>query len=214
MTKEPSLEALEHAERLLKYFQRVSQENVAEVWRKGLVTAQEWLRLIKAENSSNEEISKFMGIVHANRYRTSGWLDLALGAYHWANTKEVGLLASRDFFASDSLPSFHFDSFTLLEYADILIQHFQLNTQEDPNYDPWMLGLNIARDWRNLLIAPQVTTDEASEITQRVYKNNRKYLSSLWFDMAIGIYNWCHRIGYWEILPEDCRKYVVPEHSQ
>src|SRR4051812_28828545 len=100
------MESREHAENLVKYFERIIREyDGGEVWQKGLKTAQEWLRLIDSESASQVELSTFIDIVHANRYRTSGWADLASGAYHWVASKNIPISPPEIFFASDSLPN-------------------------------------------------------------------------------------------------------------
>ncbi|MBK8906142.1 MAG: hypothetical protein IPM53_33495 [Anaerolineaceae bacterium] len=97
------MEPHEHAENLVKYFARIAEENDSEVWRKGLSTAKEWLRLIDSEDYLEKEISSFLGVVHANRHRTSGWYDLALGAYSWARLKGHPVPSSEEFFAPSQL---------------------------------------------------------------------------------------------------------------
>ena len=63
--EEINMKSREHAENLVKYFERIAREEDQEVWWKGLSTAQEWLRLIDTENLSQAELSTFIDVVHA-----------------------------------------------------------------------------------------------------------------------------------------------------
>ncbi len=146
------MESREHAERLVKYFERIASENEnREVWQKGLTTAQEWLRLIDSENISQEELSNFIRVIHANKSRTSGWYDLASGAYHWAHSKGFALPKVKDFFDSENLPSTTFEKVTFEEHAEILVKHFGKYLDEDPHSLAWKIGLKSAQEWQRLL---------------------------------------------------------------
>lgn len=93
-------EATAKALELVGYFEHLAQENDQEIWQNGLVTTQEWLRLIDAENPSKNELLELIRIVHANMYRSSGWLDLALGVYRWVSSKGIEVAPPEEFFAS------------------------------------------------------------------------------------------------------------------
>ncbi len=202
------MEAREHAERLVKYFENISREyGESDVWQKGLNTAQEWLRLIDTSDVSQNEIAKFMGIVHANRYRSSGWYDLARGSYHWASSKNVTLLPPKEFFASEKLPSTTFESVTYQEHALILINHFESYANEDPENLAWSLGLEAAKEWKRLLELPIVSETDVSALVE-LLENRKKYLSQVWYDIALGVYCWFKSCGFAQLIPSDAPKSV------
>ena len=98
-------DARELALYLIEYFERIEREyRNANVWHKGLTTAQEWLRLIDADDVSSAELSEFIGTVHANWERSSGWWDLAAGAYQWVLTKGASVAPPDVFFAIEEVP--------------------------------------------------------------------------------------------------------------
>ena len=86
------MEAREHAEVLVKYFERIAHEHDAEVWRKGLTTAQEWLRLVETQDLKNSDVSALVRMIEngGRKYLSLGWFDMALGAYSWC--KELGFI--------------------------------------------------------------------------------------------------------------------------
>ena len=126
-------DARENAENLVKHFKRIIAEySQAEVWQKGLTTAQEWLRLINADNPSSAEISAFIAVVDANCDRSSAWADMAGGAYQWARTK--GVSRPKTLFASEGLLfAAKSDSVTWLEHARMLLKAFERRHEDDPN---------------------------------------------------------------------------------
>jgi hypothetical protein len=199
------LEAREHAEALVKYFEHIAHEHDAEVWRKGLTTAQEWLRLIDAESASRDELSAFIGIVHANRYRISGWFDLALGAYHWVSTKGIPLPPRGTFFASEKLPSYSREQVTPLEHANILVRHFEQYNREDPTSEAWSSGLETAWEWLRLVETQDLKDPNVSALVRMIENGVRKYLSLGWFDMALGVYSWCKELGFIDLIPDSFR---------
>jgi hypothetical protein len=133
----------EHAEMSIKYFRRLAHESGREVWKHGLDAAQEWLRLIDASSVSSTEVLAFIGVIHANRYRTSGWYDLALGAYHWASTNGFPVPPPEDFWSAEDLPGVIYDQVPSREYAEILVKHFEQYAREDPNQEVWELGHSL-----------------------------------------------------------------------
>jgi hypothetical protein len=199
------MESREHAERLIEYFERIAHENQnVEVWQKGLTTAQEWLRLIDTENASPEEMFAFIGVIHANRYRTSGWHDLALGAYHWVSAKGLSVLPPKEFFAPDGLPSdarlFEAPS---LEHAQALNKIFQQYAEEDPSSEAWANGTQVTQEWIKLIEKESISKNEVSELIDKAYANQRKYLSKVWFDTILTMSLWSKAIGYLHLVPND-----------
>jgi hypothetical protein len=198
------MESREHAVTLVKYFERIARENEnREVWVKGFNTAQEWLKLIDSENVSRADVSRFMGVVHANRYRTSGWYDLALGVYHWANAKGFELPSPEEYFASENLPSkYLFQEVSFQEQANLLVEYYQNYSTEDPESPVWSTGLKAAKEWQRLLKLSSLTEEDVSTLIELV-ENYQKYLSQAWFDLALGVYKWFHSRGFVQRIPSD-----------
>lgn len=204
------MEPREHAESLVKYFERIASQNEnREVWLKGFTTAQEWLRLIDSENVSQEELSAFIGIVHANRYRTSGWHDLSLGAYHWVTSKGLSVMPAKEFFAPDGLSSdsILFES-TSLEHAQSLNKIFQQNFEEDPSNEAWSNGIQVTKKWIELIEKNNTNEGDVSTLIESAVTNQRRYLSKAWFDTVLTICLWCKAIGDLHLVPDDFKNLV------
>jgi len=204
------MEAREQAENLVGYFERIARENDREVWWKGLRTAQEWLGLIGTDNASQAELSAFIDVVHANRYRTSGWYDLALGAYHWISTKNVPVLPPEIFFASEGVRTEIYFTATPLEYAHIVVGFFERYNREDPSSEAWAIGLDVVREWLRLSEAREVSRSEVTTLVKKVFENYQRYLSKVWFDTAVGVSSWCTATGNLDLIPEDFRHMAAP----
>jgi hypothetical protein len=209
------MEAREHADRLVKYFERRVHENEGgEVWQKGLNTAEEWLRLIDSENVSQSELSVFLGVVHANRYRTSGWNDLAAGAYHWVLSKGLPVPPPKEFFASDSLPNnSHLFKLSSLEHARALNKIFQQNNDEDPTNEGWVNGVQVTQEWERLIQKEQKDGTEISSLVKNASYNQRKYFANVWLHTVLTIGLWCKAIGYLHLVPDDFRDMVVKSET-
>jgi hypothetical protein len=205
------MEAREHAENLVRYFERLAHEDAPEVWRKGLSVAQEWLCLIDADHASQVELSAFIDVVHANRYRTSAWFDLALGAYHWISTKSIPVPPPEVFFVSEGVPTEVQFTATPLERAHMLVGCFEQYHREDPSNAAWAVGLDVVREWLRLCEAKEASQSEVSALVRKAFENHQKYLSKLWFDMAVGISNWCKLAGNLNLIPDDFRRLLDKE---
>jgi hypothetical protein len=197
------MESREHAENLVRYFERIIREyGDGEVWQKGLKTAQDWLRLIDTENLSEKELSTFTRVVHANRYRTSGWHDLALGSYFWAVSKGAKLPPPQEFFAPENLPSKNFKPVNPVEHSLILVTHFEQYHLDDPENLAWSLGLQTAKEWQKLLDMPSITEADVSLLVE-LLSNHKKYSSAGWFDITLGVSKWLKSCGFDELIPQD-----------
>lgn len=194
----------DHAENSIRYFARIAQENNAEVWRKGLSTAQEWLRLINSVDCSEEEISSFLGVVHANRHRTSGWYDLAYGAYSWARFKGYPVPLPEDFFAPSQLSSIqNLSEMPSSDQARELLKTFQQYHLEDPSSEVWEAGIKLTELWLSLIEAQEVKKSEIAPLIELL--NLQKYDSQEWFVAVLRISYWCKRIGHVDLVPDDLR---------
>lgn len=191
----------EHAEMSIKYFRRLASQSDPEVWERGLDAAQEWLRLIDAVSVSPTEVSAFIGVIHANRYRTSGWYDLALGVYHWARTNGFSVPPPEDFWSSEGLPGIRHGQMPSREYAEILVKHFELYAHEDPNQEVWELGLDTAQKWLGLMESDSVSQGEVSALIGVVYENRHR--TTRWISLARGVYKWSSTNGFSDLWPEN-----------
>ena len=197
------MEAREHAENLVKYFSWVSRENDEEVWQKGLITAQEWLRLIDSNDASPTELTTFIDVVHANRFRSSGWYDLALGAYHWIKAKGISVSPREVFFASEGITIEMLQTATPLEHAQTLISVFEQYKREDPSNETWIMGSEIVREWLKLIESKELRKSEVSTLVSKIFDRYKDSYSKLWFDAAIGISLWCKETGNLDLIPDD-----------
>lgn len=200
------MNAREHAESLAKYFERIAHIDDREVWWKGLETAQEWLRLIDADHAPSSELTAFINVVHANRYRTSGWYDLALGAYHWVKTKGISIFPPEIFFAPEGMTTEMLQTVTPFEHAHTLVRVFEQYKREDPSSETWAVGLDVVREWLRLSEAEEMSKSEVSILVQKVF--NQDYSSKLWFDTAVGISRWCNATGNLDLIPDDFHDFI------
>ena len=211
------LEAREHAEKLVKYFEMIIRKyNDLEVWRKGLTTAQEWLRLINADNVSSDELSAFIGVVHANWDKSSGWLNLAGGAYQWVRTRDVTVAPAKVFFAHENvLFPVERDKAALLGRAHRLLNTFERYRSEDPTSELWSIGFNIVRKWLRLMDSEEVVLAEISELTESVIKNSAKFDMSLtWLDTEHGVWSWCKTVSQTELIPDSWRSMFSKQNGK
>lgn len=197
------MDAREHAKSLVRYFGSIAHEDNREVWQKGLKTAQEWLRLIDTNHVSPDELTTFINVVHANRYRTSGWYDLALGAYSWIKTKDISISPSEVFFAPEGISRELLQTGTPLEHAQIFIRCFEQNKNEDPSSKVWTIGLDTAHEWANLCKVEDVSKSEISILVKKVFDNYQDYSTNLWNYLAVGICRWCNATDNLDLIPDD-----------
>lgn len=201
------MEPREHAENLFRYFARIAQENDAEVWQKGLSTAQEWLRLIDSVNCSEEEISSFLGVVHANRHRSSGWGDLAYGAYSWARLKGYSVPSREEFFTPSLLSSIQNMSETpSSDQAFELLKTFQQYHLEDPSSEVWEAGIKLTKLWLSLIEAQVVKKSQITPLIELV--NLQKHDSQEWFVAVLRISFWCKKVGHADLIPDRFRDLI------
>lgn len=172
------MESREHAEQLIEYFERVVCEQDFEVWQKGSSTAKEWLRLIDSNDVSPDELSSFLGVIHANRHRTSGWYDLALGVYSWVRLKDYTVPPPEKFFSPSTLRYIQdMHETPSSEQAHTLLSIFQQYNREDPNSEVWGPGIRSTQEWLRLIEAKEVKKSEVSKLIETVVANQRRYLS-------------------------------------
>lgn len=205
-----SMEPREHAEKLARYFERVAREyGSKEVWEKGQATAAEWLRLIEAEGVSDADVSAFLRMVHANRYRSSGWFELAWGVYRWVESKGIQVPPVEEFFASE-VSFLRSGQFTLsvIEQAQILKDGFQQKCNEDPASEAWAEGARVIDEWAILLERPERTKADVVTLVESVQANYMKFSSRLWHNTMLALSVWCKEIGYPALIPEDFRDVV------
>ena len=81
---------VEHAQKLIEIFQLYSKEDpTSQIWRKGLIIAQEWLRLINSQARTDVEISELMKNAFENfknHQGTSQLFDAFLAMSYWCGS--------------------------------------------------------------------------------------------------------------------------------
>lgn len=208
------LEPREQAENMVDYFARIAEDNDSEVWRRGLSTAQEWLRLVDSEDWSEAEISSLLGVVHANRHRSSGWGILTGQVYTWAHLKGYPVPPEEEFFAAASIFSIIRDVYEMpsIEQARELLVIFQQYNREDPDSELWKPGIEVMQVWLRLLEAEEVNKSEVVKLMDELLLNLRKYGSFEWIGTALAIGYWCKTIGFADLIPDDFRHLIDPDN--
>ncbi len=199
----------EHAENLARYFEQRTQESDFEVWLKGKNTVLEWLRLIDSDDCSQKELASFMGIIHANRHRSSGWYDLALRSYSWIASTGYEVPSPEEFFAPSRLPnSQDIRESPWSDQAHALLRTFQQYDHEDPTSEVWKAGIKSTQVWLMLIEANKVKEPDVSALVEDVFEKQYKYHSAEWFSTALRISYWCKKIGYADLIPDNFRQLV------
>lgn len=195
---------------MVNYFARIFEDNDLEVWRRGLSTAQEWLRLIDSEEFSQEELSSLLGVVHANRDRSSGWGLLTGEVYAWARLKGHSVPPQKEFFAPSNISNIiqNVHVTPSAEQARELSSIFQQYHREDPSSEVWKPGVEITQVWLSLIEAKEVKKSAVAKLMDELLLNYRKYGSFEWIGTALGIGYWCKTIGFADLIPVDFRHLV------
>jgi hypothetical protein len=195
---------------VMAHFARLA-ENGGEVWLKGLETAKHWLRLIDTDERSQADLEQLLGIAHANRYRSSAWMSLASYIHEWVGEKGLAVPIYEDFFDGKTYYSDR-RSESASDMVKYYLTIFELRVRQEPNYDPWRMGLEAAQEWQQLLSMPQVTRELAANLLQMVDHYGRS-IDWSWFELALAIYNWCNELGYLDLVPRDRRSFLKnPDH--
>jgi len=203
-------EPREQAENMVNYFARIAEDNNSEVWRRGLSTAQEWLRLIDSEDCSEEELASLLGVVHANRHRSSGSGILTGEVYAWAHLKGHPVPPEEEFFAAGNIFTIIRDVYEMpsIEQPRELLSIFQKYNGEDPGSELWKPGIEITQVWLTLIEAEQVKKSAVAKLMDELVLNVRKYGSYEWIGAALGIGHWCKTMGYADLIPDELRHLV------
>lgn len=204
------VEPRKQAENMVNYFARIAEDNDSEVWRRGLSTAQEWLRLIDSEDCSEEEISSLLGVVHANRHRSSGWGILTGEVYAWAHLKGHQVPPEEEFFAPSILSNIiqNMRDTSSFEQARELLSIFQQYHREDPSSELWKPGIEITQVWLTLIKAEELNKSAVAKLMDELLLNFRKYGSFEWIGTALGIGYWCKTMGFADLIPDEFRHLV------
>jgi len=194
----------ECAEGHIGYFRHIaSDQSQPNVWVKGLETAQEWLRLIVSEDVSQDEIAKFMGVVHANRNRSSHWMTLACDTYDWASSKGLELPPPKDFLAPDNVPWITNEEVTLKGLVQSLLSYFEQSSQEDPEYPMWSVGLEATIEWQRLLEKPTVSEKDVTHLSELLVEGKKFGSSWGWFELEFEVYRWYKFRGFVSQIPSN-----------
>ena len=204
------LEPREQAENMVNYFARIAEDNDSEVWRRGLITAKEWQRLVDSEDWSEAEISSLLGVVHANRHRSSGWGILTGQVYTWAHLIGHPVPPEEEFFAAASIFSIIRDVYEMPSIAQAreLLSIFQKYNREDPGSELWKPGIEITQNWLTLIEAEEVNKTAVAKLMDALVLNVRKFGSYEWIGTGIGIGHWCKTIGFADLIPDELRHIV------
>ena len=201
-----------HAEEIIQYFDESVQECLdnpdykIEVWQKGLDTAREWLRLIDTEKVTQNELLSFLGVVHANRYRTSMWFSFAELAYDWVSSKKVSIPSREEFLKSDGLLRESLKEMSAkssAECAQTLYDIFSQYSREDPTGEVWTSGLKIMSEWLRLLKNQRYTETEVSTLWKDIDSGFNEYPgTSHWLDTVLAVGYWCKSNGLLDLVPK------------
>ena len=196
--------SVEHAKKLVRYFERIARDYPRETWDKALATARNWLRLAKTGDASSAEMAALLGVAHGNRFRSSGWYDLAGGVYQWVRSRGLSVPPPQVFFAPEGVAfSPRRGSLSPMQYAEVLLATFKQYHEEDPMYEAWTAGIDAMQEWVDLLESTKVERDKLSTLVQNVVDCGNRFPSMQWFDAAIGVWTWCIALGYPDIVPEN-----------
>ena len=196
--------AREYAEDSAHYFEMIIQKpNHGEVWQKGLAIAREWLRLINSDPTSQTELQTLLASVHANRYRTCAWYEMAFGIYDWVRSKGIQVLPPEQFFAREFQPSRQEIHQTKpADLARSFLKIFEEYHQEDPSSKAWSSGIESVQQWLRLIENQAINRFEVSALVDIVLENEGNFRSSVWTRTLFGVCFWCKTIGYPDLIPE------------
>ena len=92
------------AEEFVAYFQMCmldeSEHGRHWRWPLGRDTAQEWLKLIRAESVSQGEVAVLLATAKRYKSEGSGWWDMAGQIYHWAKSQGFDVPAFEVFWSA------------------------------------------------------------------------------------------------------------------
>ena len=106
--RNPKVITRQDAERLVAYFEMCLEETPKDKiswrtsYRRGLDTAEEWLRLIDSECASQKQVADLLVVMKQNKADGSGWYDLASCFYSWAKSTGYDVPPVEVFFAPRS----------------------------------------------------------------------------------------------------------------
>jgi hypothetical protein len=187
-----STEHAKHAaEGFVAYFEGFAVRLPGENLRRGLDTAREWLRLIEATSVSREEIATLLGVVQANQHRGSGWNSMAICVYSWAAKRGYPVPSAEEFvdhreWSREALA----EDVSSARAAEILVNHFERRTLQDPKQETWELGLATARTWRRLIQSHSVSPSELSALLETVRTNTARTITHDWWVLEHAVYRW------------------------
>ncbi|HRQ39665.1 MAG TPA: hypothetical protein PLD25_17290 [Chloroflexota bacterium] len=210
------MEAREHAEALIGYFKRLSDETGEEIWKYGLETSQEWRRVIVLESAPLEQVMALVGIVHANGSRSSGWHDLSHGVYFWASQNGYPVPEFAEFFGTsrathEAIRDLLEGQISWHDYANVLIAQFKDFCLEDPNQTVWKAGLDTALRWQEQIDGKPISQTQVLSLINHLTANDQRldrYGGTELDALTSGICDWIKGIGYYSLLPEGLQRYT------
>jgi len=173
------------------YFEALAAADARDHWQRGLNTAREWLRLINAPSVSPKEVSSLVGIAQANQHRGSGWNVMAMGIRSWAAECGCTVPSFEEFYDRRGWAREALDKrVSAAHAADILVEHFQRRTHQDPDQEVWDLGLNTARTWRDFIHRKSVPGPERSALLESARINAERNGTHDWWVLEQAIGRW------------------------
>ena len=175
----------------VRYFEALATPDARDHWQRGLNTAREWLRLINAPSVSPKEVSSLVGIAQANQRRGSGWNVMAMGIHSWAAECGCTEPSFEEFYDRREWAREALDKHVSAAHAaDILFEHFQRRTHQDPDQEIWDLGLNTARTWRDLIHRDSVPGLERAALLESARRNAKRHETEDWWVLEQAIDRW------------------------
>ncbi len=176
----------------VRYFEALAAADARDHWQRGLNTAREWLRLINAPSVSPKEVSSLVCIAQANQHRGSGWNLMAIGIRSWAAECGCTVPSFEEFHDRRGWAKEALDKHVSAAHAaDILFEHFQRRTHQDPDQEIWDLGLSTARTWRDFIHRNSVPGPERSALLQSARINAERNGTDDWWVLEQAIGRWC-----------------------
>lgn len=182
------------AEWCVRYFETVAAADARDNFQRGLNTAREWRRLINAPSASPQEVSSLVGIAQANQHRGSGWNVMAIGIRSWAGECGFAVPSFEEFYdRRDWSREALGERLAPAHAAEILVEHFERRTHQDPDQEIWDLALSTARTWRNFIHRDSVPGSELSAFLETARTNAERHGTHDWWVLEQAISRWSKR---------------------
>lgn len=212
-------EARELAERYVAYFAHIVRESHAELWEKGLKTANEWKRLIDADSKSDSELSALLGIIRANSGRTMGWSGLASGVYSWVESQGYPVTSREECFSRWQLVHGDFREAVAIGQANRLLKYFEQNNHDEPAYDHWIFGMATAKEWLKFIQSQDTSGPSVTALLDEVHQHCETFGPEPWVSFEMALFQWCSKMGIWHSVADTwqrkmCKNIAPKPHDE